>query len=76
MDSTNRQLADKGQHLAEAARQARAEMAQPAAGGFGGDRVAQETTGGLPGWQGKGGWVKLLITSDTHVQGTRKTLHS
>lgn len=48
MSSTNRELRQRGERLAEAAREARQEAAAGLAGqtgGFGGERLPQETTG-------------------------------
>ena len=48
MSATNRQLKERGERLAEAAREARQEAASDLAaqtGGFGGERLTQETTG-------------------------------
>lgn len=61
--STNRQIEERGQRLAEAAREARREAAAglgsgagatpPTAGGYGGERLAQETTGKQAGCSGR-----------------------
>ncbi len=51
MSGTNRQLQERGEALAQAAREARQEAAAGLAaqtGGFGGERLTQETTGA--GW--------------------------
>lgn len=50
MSATNRQLQQRGERLAEAAREARQEAASDLAaqmGGFGGESLTQETTGAI-----------------------------